>query len=529
MLLTDKNQQIVLWILMLFGFGWGLSNAPLFDEDEGFFAEGTREMVLRQDFISTYINQEARYDKPPLTNWLQYAATQLLGWTEAAMRLPSALAAIAWMWTIYFFTKRKLNHQTAWYAALFATCALQVTIIGKAALADALLNAALAGAMFCLFELLAAPHRQLNYILLFYFLTGLGFLTKGPIAVLVPGAVTILYLLRWRTWKPLLRLLHPGGIALFLLVATPWYVLQYQKNGDEFLQGFFMNHNLNRFQTAFEGHYGGILYFVPILLVGLLPFTGLMLRALGKARFLWYDRYFSFLLLWFAFVFVFFSLSGTKLHHYIIYGYSPLFVLGGWYASQSRRPVGVGPLMSLLIVLTVIPFILPAGIPYVNDEYAVEVMRGAAEQFDVWYVLTMVFLLLLLGLTGFKTSWPPQLRLGLMGVVLLVTVNILWMPRLGALLQEPVKEAALIAKTLPNELLVVNDHYTPSFHFYSGRFAQERESRPGDLVFTKKHRLKSFQTMDVLYEKYGLVLARIPQNVSSETNHEEKSTLDGRE
>lgn len=503
-----KYYPYILILNVLFGFGWGLDNAPLFDEDEGFFAEGTREMALRGDFISIYVNQEPRHDKPPLTNWLQYLSTRLLGWTETAMRLPSALAAMGWMATIYFFTRRKLGREIAFFATLIATCSLQITLIGKAALADSLLNAALAAAMFCLYQLLTTGRGA--YALAFYALTGLGFLSKGPIAVLVPGAVTVLYLIRWREWRPLLRLLHPG-ILLFLLIALPWYLLQYQRMGQAFLEGFFMNHNLNRFQTAFEGHYGGMLYFVPILLLGLLPFTAVILKAFPRFRYLWDDRLFSFLLLWFGFVFVFFSLSGTKLHHYIIYGYTPLCILGGWYAAQSNRLPLAWPLLVLLLILTVAPFLMPQIIPMVQDAYAVEVMRGAAEQFDAFYVVAMVALMGITVLAGLKKSWDKEIRMALVGFVMLVTINVLWMPRLGALLQEPVKEAALVVKRLQPENLVVNDHYNPSFHFYSGLFAEERETRSGDVVFTRKSRLADFSEKEILYEKYGLVLARIAE------------------
>ena len=89
MLSTEKTRKIFLILFVLFGFLWGIGNAPLFDEDEGFFAEGTREMAVRGDFISTFVNQEQRFDKPPLTNWLQYGTAEIFGWNEFSMRLPS--------------------------------------------------------------------------------------------------------------------------------------------------------------------------------------------------------------------------------------------------------------------------------------------------------------------------------------------------------------------------------------------------------------------------------------------------------
>ncbi len=318
MVITEQTRKIILIVYVLFGFLWGLGNAPLFDEDEAFFAEGTREMVLRNDFISSYINQEQRFDKPPLTNWLQYLSAKVFGWTEFAMRLPSALAAILWMFFIYAFTKRNLGERPAFFATIVAVSSLQLTIVGKAALADSLLNASLAGAIFCLFEWINASKKA--FLFYFYALTAIGFLSKGPIAVLVPGATFLIYVCRWQKWPAILKVLNPLGIVIFLTIASPWYLLEYQKSGMDFINGFFLSHNVNRFQTAFEGHYGGVLYFVPVLLLGLLPFTAIILRSFSKLAYFWQDKWFSFLLIWFVFVFVLFSLSGTKLHHYIIFG-----------------------------------------------------------------------------------------------------------------------------------------------------------------------------------------------------------------
>lgn len=498
------------WILLftvLFGFLWNLGNAPLFDEDEGFFAEGTREMELRGDFISTQVNQELRFDKPPLTNWLQYASTKAFGWTEQAMRLPSALAALCWMLAIFYFVKKRLGETEAFYATLMAACSLQITIIGKAAIADAFLNATLAASMFCLYEVL--HQKKGPYVFFFYALAGLGFLAKGPIAVLVPGIVTVLYLLRWRSFQPLLRVLNPLGVLLFIAIALPWYWLQYQQLGDQFIQGFFFEHNVNRFKTAFEGHYGGIGYFIPVLLLGVLPYTAVTLSSFSRLKQLWNNSYLSFHLIWFVFVFLFFSLSGTKLHHYIIYGYTALFILGTWYVKQSKRLPIMWPLLILLLILTAAPPLMPYIIPKVDDLFAVAVMEGAAIEFSTNYFVQMGVLIVLTLLIGIKKNWSKDIRLWIAGIILLITINGIWMPRLGKLLQLPVKEAALFAKEKGYRNLVVYDHYYPSFHFYSGLFAEERAPQSGDIVLARNYRLKNRTDFEILYKKYGVLLVKM--------------------
>jgi 4-amino-4-deoxy-L-arabinose transferase-like glycosyltransferase len=503
----ENTRKIFLAFFIIFSFLWGTGNAPLFDEDEGFFAEGTREMVLRGDFISSFVNQEQRFDKPPLTNWLQFGSAQVFGWNEFAMRLPSCLASVVWMLLIYIFTKRKLGEKTAFFATLIAASSLQITIVGKAALADGLLNMALTGAMFCLFEILNQNHKK--NIWFFYAFTGIGFLAKGPVAVLIPGAVFLIYLLKNKTWKPFLRLINIPGFLIFLIIAAPWYILQYLQTGEKFISGFFLNHNVNRFQTAFEGHYGGIFYFVPVLLLGLLPFTGVVLKSFSKIRIIWANPLFSFLLIWFAFVFILFSLSGTKLHHYIIYGYSPLCVLGGWYAANNKRLPIVWPSFILLILLAVLPFVIQGFIPKIADEYAVEIIKGVSSEFDIYYALTMLVLITILIIIWVKKDWDLQIRMGVVGLIMLFTINILWMPRLGALLQQPVKEAALIAKEKGFKNIIIFNHYNPSFHFYSGLYASERQPKAGEVVFGRKPGMKSYGIDTVYYEKYGIVLGKI--------------------
>jgi len=507
MLSTEISRKIFLVLFVLFGFLWGIGNAPLFDEDEGFFAEGTREMAVRGDFISTFINQEQRFDKPPLTNWLQYGSAQIFGWNEFSMRLPSCLASVFWMFLIYFFTKKRLDERSAFFATLIATSSLQITIVGKAALADGILNMALTGAMFCLFDFIQQKNKK--FIWAFYVFTGIGFLAKGPVAVLIPGAVFLFYLVKWKTWNSILRLLDPVGILLFFLISAPWYILEYQYSGDVFINGFFLKHNVNRFQTAFEGHYGGIFYFVPVLLFGLLPFTAIILKSITKINFIWSKKWLSYLMIWFCFVFILFSISGTKLHHYIIYGYSPLCVLGGWYAANNNRLPLVWPAFGLMLFLTAIPFLLPIAIPKISDAYTLEVLKGVPFEFDHFYLISMLLLLAILLLVWLKKKWTTEIRMGIVGLSMLITINILWMPRLGDLLQEPVKEAAIFAKKNDFKNMVIFNHYNPSFHFYSELYAEEREPENGEIVFTKTDRLRGIPVGEVFYSKYGYALIKV--------------------
>ena len=148
------------------------------------------------------------------------------------------------------------------------------------------------------------------------------FLTKGPVAMLIPLAVSFLFCLLRRRFKTWLRLvLDPLGLLLFAAIALPWYALILQREGWAFVQGFFLKHNVSRFSGPLQGHAGSLLYYFPVVLIGTCRSPDCLHRLIlrGCAA-VWRDDLQCYLLLWFAFVFVFFSLSGTKLPHYILYG-----------------------------------------------------------------------------------------------------------------------------------------------------------------------------------------------------------------
>lgn len=193
------------WFLLLvvwLAFFWQLGAVPLYDLDEGAFTEATREMLASGNFITPHRDGEPRYDKPVLIYWLQAASVSALGWSEFALRLPSAMAASLWVLAVWWFVRARLDAATATIAGLVMALGLQVAIIGKAAVADALLNLFIALAFFEIYRWRLQPRRAT--LLRAYLWLGLGFLTKGPVAVFFPFVVSLLYfgsLREWRAWR----------------------------------------------------------------------------------------------------------------------------------------------------------------------------------------------------------------------------------------------------------------------------------------------------------------------------------------
>ena len=482
-----------------------LETIPLFDVDEGAFTEATREMLARGDFLTTYLDGELRFDKPILIYWLQAVSASLFGLTEGAMRLPSVLAALAWVGLTYAFGRRHLGPEAGAWAAFFLAVSIQTSLIAKAAIADALLNLWLAAALFAIYENYRTG--EVRWLYAAYGAMGLGLLTKGPVALLIPVAASLLFALSrsaWRRW--LTGLAHAGPWLLFLAVAAPWYLAELWAQGWAFIEGFFLKHNISRFQGPMEGHAGSLLYYVPVVLIGTVPFTALVLRGLRPLRALWHKDLDRFLLIWLAFVFVFFSLSGTKLPHYIIYGYTPLFLLAGRAATEAwpRWHLALWP-AALLLLLAALPAIL-TGLPAVeSDPYA----RAVAAALDRrigwgWAGAMLVLALAILGLAVFARR-----RTALVGAGLITTVAFhgAFLPLAAEVKQGPIRDVGLLARRsgAPFHL----EMRAPSFLFYARSTSVDRPMRPGDWVLTEAHKAPRIPPHRVIRKRNGVLLAEI--------------------
>ncbi|WP_457595471.1 ArnT family glycosyltransferase [Hydrogenimonas sp.] len=499
-----------LWLLLAvvyLSFFFNLGSVPLFDLDEGAFSEATREMLASGDYVTTYLGGELRFDKPILIYWLQALSVKLFGLGEFALRLPSALAATAWTALLYLFVRRIYDEKRALLAALFMAASLQISVIAKAAIADALLNLWIAASMFAIW--LYITERRRLWLYLAFAAIGLGMLTKGPVAVMVPFVVTFLYFTIKRDLKEwAAAVFNPVGLLIFLAVALPWYLLEYRDQGMKFIEGFFFKHNLSRFEDSFEGHSGSLLYYVPVVLIGTIPFTGVLIAALGRIREFLKEDATLFFLLWFGFVFLFFSFSGTKLPHYVIYGYTPLFILMALHFGRIGSSLWIllppAILMGLLLFL---PEIAHALLPQIKDPYARALIEESGGLFGWRYKMEIALLLAALFI-AWRMPYGNLSKAAVAAVVSLLLVNGTILPTYAALAQQPIKEAALFAKKHRLEVVMWGIN-VPSFMVYSEKIVPRRAPKPGEIVLTKVTKLGEVASYQPIFRKYGIVLVRI--------------------
>jgi 4-amino-4-deoxy-L-arabinose transferase-like glycosyltransferase len=489
-------------------FFLNLGAAPLFDRDEGAFSEATREMVESGNYISTTLNGEPRYDKPILTYYAQAVGVAVLGWNEWGLRIHSALAAALWVFAVWGFARREWDKETGWVAGVLTATSLWVMVIGRAATADALLNLLLALTLFDLYAFW--KHRRNAPLYRVFLWSALGFLTKGPIAVVVPlASAFLLALFRRELPRYLKAIFNPVGWIIFFGVAAPWYMAVYLRDGQAFIDGFFLSHNLNRFADTMEGHGGNLLYFVPVALLIVLPHTSLFLRTLPKVRAAGKDDLDLFLWLWFGFVFLFFSVSSTQLPHYLLYGATPLFLLMARYRHDLKnRFLTLLPALFLTTVLASLPWVWPWVEPLIQDDFTLAIMTVAPVAFDLEYQAWTGLGFLAVVALIFMKPWEPWRRLLAAGLVVAATVALGLFPTYGEIQQGPTKEAAHLARNQGWDVVMWRLDM-PSFALYYGDITPLREPKVGEVVFTRITRLQRLEKpTEILFQKGGIVLAR---------------------
>ena len=318
----------VVLIVAVFIMFFQLGSYPLLDPDEPVYAQTAREMLAAGDLLSPRIYGDFWYDKPPMYYWLVAAASEVFGMGEFAARFPSALLAVTGSVYLYLSVSRLISIRAGVFSALILTTSIEYFYLGKAAVTDMTLS-------FCLMVALLSFIEK-RYML-FYLFTALAVITKGPIGLFFAGAIVFLYLLATQRWKELLQMSILPGTVLFTAVAAPWYLLMTHFHGSAFVDTFLGFHNVTRF-TSPEHAAGAVwYYFIPVLLVGFFPWTAILFQSLWSS--LTTNRkerpLLLFFMSWAVVVFVFFSLSATKLVSYILPMFPALAVIAGWYLDQA--------------------------------------------------------------------------------------------------------------------------------------------------------------------------------------------------
>ncbi len=320
----SRRAWILLAILAAVAWFANLDVRKLQHPDEGRYAEIAREMVASGDWVTPRLNGIKYFEKPPLQYWLTAASFEAFELDEWTARLPGALAGFLTILVVAYAGAIVASPAIGAYAATaLAGCVWPFGISHMVTL-DALLTFWLAlalGAFLVAQHHAADARRQRAWMLVAWAATAGGVMTKGLVALVIPFCTLAIHTLVTGDRRPWTRLALGRGLAVFLLLAAPWFLIVSARN-PEFARFFFIHEHFERFLTTEHRRTGAWWYFLPMLALGLLPWTGVFLFGLrqnwrsesGTQAFAWK----RFCLIWCAFILAFFSVSGSKLPSYIL-------------------------------------------------------------------------------------------------------------------------------------------------------------------------------------------------------------------
>lgn len=389
-------RQIPISIIVLAGIGiffcLGLGDFPLLVPDEPRYAETAREMIERCNWIVPYCNYEPRFHKPILFYWMEIISFKVFGLNEFAARFPSCLAGVCMSWLAYLMTKR-LGFGII--ASLISCTSLGIFVLGKLAITDMVLCFWISASL-CFFYLGYSKQLKHRSQLAFtenlgsrwfvssWICIGLGFLTKGPVAAfLVLGIIGSFLIIEKdlkefleRNWRECLV-----GLIACLIITLPWFILVDQETNGAFTKEFFINHNLQRFTSVHTGHNGSIFYYIPMVFIGLFPWSVFLFAALKSTEFSTKNIksnksenaiLMRFCAVWFLVIFVFYSISQTKLPTYIAPALLPAIILiSSWFynkisAPSSKRFMNRDAFLSMIALIAIITIALILGFTQSN-------------------------------------------------------------------------------------------------------------------------------------------------------------------
>jgi 4-amino-4-deoxy-L-arabinose transferase-like glycosyltransferase len=473
-----------------------LDGSSIWDANEAFYADTPREMMERHDYVTPAFNYEPRLNKPVLSYWIVVAFYQLFGVSVGVQRIPIAFGGLVLIATAFLLARALapreehapgMRTEAALWAALGLAVTPRLLMFARRIFIDIYISMFMG--LTLLFFVLAEryPGRRRLFLVLMYVAAGLGVLTKGPVAVVLPGLAFAIYLIVYREWRRIPSLMLPAGAVIVSAIVAPWCVALYLKHGWAPLAEFIVGENVARYTTGVGvDNNRGVLFYIPVLISDSFPWS--MFLFVAAAR--WWssrrngsrlasgaampaaasldasgpavNRLQALCFIWIAVIVGFFSLSAGKQDLYIypvvpaVAALAGLTLAGGLTPGVRWTTVTIGAIVS----------IAGAGVLYLFGPGAsVYALAGA---------LPMGVMAFAGGLFAIAAALMRRVRPALVAIV--VTFVVLdWVFVLRVLPDfERYKPSPGFAKTLapriqPDDLLLTYDEAMPSLVFYLHR------------------------------------------------------------
>ena len=457
------------WLLLAgfcgFLFFFGLGYFGLLGADEPRYAQVAREMLWRHDWVTPTLGGKPWLEKPALYYWQAMLAYRVFGVSDWAARLPSAVDATLMVVAIYLFLRRfRPGFQLD--GALIAASMAGVIGFARAAATDMPLASSLTIALLAWYAWHESAAKK--YLAWFYVFLGLGALAKGPVAPFLAVLIVGIFAVAKGEYRLFRRTLWIPGVALFAVIALPWYVLVQARN-PQFFRVFILEHNLSRFGSNLYHHQAPFWYYAPVVLLGLVPWVIFVLAAIAASARAWWaqkrqmlqsgDALDIFCVIWMLVPTLFFSLSQSKLPGYVL----PVLPAGAvLLAEYLRRKLSDGEdAPTTLIILHAIVASGPI-VPALLVQYLLLQHRLP------WVGATWVALMLAAGL-AFALAVTLHSRYGLHVLRFVTLVPVVLVIAAVLKIHAPAVDANLSARPIAAELNRLSDKPMPLALFHISR------------------------------------------------------------
>lgn len=276
MVLKYKQNSLELRVLLLFAIAAallfsGLNANPIYIKDEAKNAQCAREMYKRNDLLIPTFNDRLRSDKPPFPYFAMYASYKLFGVNPFASRFFSAICGMLTLFFVYHISKKYLNKETAFISVCLLLSSFHFLFEFRMAVPDPYLIFFMTSTILSYF--LYTQKNRWIYLLICAVTAAAGFLSKGPIALILP----LIALFVWSHWDQKMQLFFSIKSTLLVLftfvLIVPWFLKIHWETNGLYTHDFFITNNVNRFTDSMEGHSGNAFIIILFVLIGMLPAT----------------------------------------------------------------------------------------------------------------------------------------------------------------------------------------------------------------------------------------------------------------
>lgn len=430
---------LLLAIACIFFLFFGIGSYPLIDVDETRYAVMSRDLLNSFNWNNLMLNNQPFLEKPPLYFWIVSASIKFFGkFSPLAVRFPIAILSSILVFFTYFFGRKVISRKFGMISALTLLTSVFFLVLSHVAIIDMVLTFFITSAIYCGFLTHFCLDKNKKYLWwYFYLFVGLGFLAKGILAFVIPLTIVLIYNLITKTAKDIFKPVNLlPGLIVFLLVATPWHMIMYKEYGFEFIKQYFLIHHFGRFMgSEYIGRERPLLYFVPVFLLGFLPWTFMFFAFLYDgfkklnmkfqlaegtlkdkvATILKVEtneqKLILFASIYFAVVFILFSTASTKLPTYILPLFPAAALLTGyyWWVSDEKGE-NTRPIYNLTILFTAI-FVLAAAVASIAYYFLPYAIQAKLMTF-IGTTIISVYLVSMLLVLRLKTERPLSIFAG---------------------------------------------------------------------------------------------------------------------